>query len=87
MSIQDQVIPHIEAAAASGEGWLDKSAHFPVDALFTELDGAGFNVNIETFGTNGWQWDWWVTVEKGGKKYTLGGSGYNGGLAFYEYEE
>jgi hypothetical protein len=35
------------------------------------------------FESNGWDWDFWMTYEKDGCEYTLGGSGwYNNGLHF-----
>lgn len=42
----------------------------------------------EDFESNGWDWDFWMTYSKDGKKFILAGSGwYNNGLSFSKSED
>ncbi len=49
-----------------------------VDAYLTEE-----GLTQGDFDSNGWDWDFWMSYYKNGKKYFLAGSGwYNRGLSF-----
>lgn len=85
-AIQEQVIPHMELVTKTTETWKAK-LHFPAGALVQEAEKAGFTTHQDDMSTNGWQWDWWIDMEKDGVRYTLGGSGYYGGLQFFLSEE
>ena len=85
-SIQKEVIPHMEEVCKTKQTWKGK-LHFPVGALVQEAEKAGFTVHQDDMSTNGWQWDWWIDMEKDGERYTLGGSGYYGGIRFFVAEE
>ena len=53
------------------------------DVIDTYLKSEGLEQG--NFDSNGWDWDFWMEYQKGGKKYTLSGSGwYNTGLSFSE---
>lgn len=89
-AIQEKVIPQLEKIAASDATstmWKAPDLHFPIDVLLEEITAAGFEVDDDSFDTNGWQWDWWIKMEKNGSRYTLSGSGWYGGLKFYVSEE
>jgi hypothetical protein len=88
-AIQEQVIPHLNEVCKTKETWKAE-LHFPVGALVEEAKKDGFTLDDEYrdfLDTNGWQWDWWFNLEKDGEHYTMGGSGYYGGLSFFVKEE
>jgi hypothetical protein len=35
-------------------------------------------VDLDSFETNGWEWDWWYDAGLNGEEYYLSGSGYYG---------
>lgn len=88
--IERLVMPHIRDVVSlehPTDKWEDRSLHFPVDALFDALKEDGFEMDLADMRDNGWQWDWWLDVEKDGHRYTLSGSGFNGGLSFHSCED
>ena len=85
-AIQKEVLPGLNRVV-SGELEIWRSGHhFPLGLLLQTLEEDGFDTFLDEMDTNGWQWDYWVNVEKDGKEFTVGGSGYYGGFAFYPKE-
>lgn len=91
-----ELLPKIQAVLNGDGDWEDESAHFPVGAIasailtipgVTRAPRRDPEYGIEGFATNGWQWDWWQDFEHEGTRYTLSGSGYYGGHAFFPADE
>jgi hypothetical protein len=67
----------------SGELTEYKSSFLSPDDIISELVSMGGDDSGE-MDSNGWQWDFWQTVELDGVSYGIGGSGYYGGIRFYK---
>lgn len=42
----------------------------------------GIETDTDNLETNGWQWDYWFTIEHKGKEYCLEGNGFYGNQVF-----
>jgi hypothetical protein len=91
-SEKQSLLPHIREVIETRQKWEDGQLHYPVEAIVKaileiegmerkELDDSRYG--IIGFNTNGWQWDWWQEFIHCGTRYTLSGSGYYGGHAFF----
>jgi len=86
-AVRTHVLPEINKVVSGElEKWKSE-LHFSVDLLFKAMEADGFEVDRDSMETNGWQWDWWMEVKKDGKPFTIGGSGFYGGLSFYPSEK
>ncbi len=86
------IVPQVQAVLDGGPDWEAPDMHQPVQAIVAAiLDIPGVErqplddpeYGIDGFSTNGWQWDWWQHFVFKGRKFTLAGSGYYGGLSFH----
>ena len=83
---KDVVISAVKQVLEGGDDWDAPNFHYPAGALIKavlEIDG----VESVDRDSNGWQWDWWNYFTYEGKRFTLSGSGYYGGHAFYLSDE
>ena len=87
-----QILPQIQAVLDGGPDWDAPDLHQPVEAIveaILSIPGVERQpledpeYGIVGFSTNGWQWDWWQEFKHNGKRFTLAGSGYYGGLNFH----
>jgi hypothetical protein len=75
----------VQTVLETGKEWKDPTLHLPVELAIEAISDSGFE-NLDNFETNGWDYDWWQSFEYVGKRYTLHGSGYYGGLSFFPNE-
>lgn len=83
------LLPSVQKVLETGVPWKDDALHYPAGAIIAAvLSIKGMKKvkseegNGDGFDTNGWQYDWWQQFTYKEKKYTLSGSGFNGGHAF-----
>ena len=62
------------------------SAFLCPDDVCGYLTSIGFEEHPD-IDTNGWEWDYWIHYEQDGKKWTVSGCGYYGGISFAPKEE
>ena len=43
--------------------------------------------NNDDFETNGWQWDYWLTLTIDNKKYSISGDGYYGDTVYFSLDD
>lgn len=87
-----ELLPHIFRVLKTGEKWEAPTMHHPAGAIIAavlEIPGMKKGETkpehscSDGFDTNGWEWDWWQTFIFKGNEYTLSGSGWLGGHAFF----
>jgi hypothetical protein len=65
----------------------DKVDYISPDQAEKLLLSAGFKIESKDFDTNGWDYDYWLTLKINGKFFVVTGSGYYGQLQFYIQEK
>lgn len=82
--MKEKILEHIKdqirAFLDSEENSIALPGAFPNDVItFMESEeiDAIYNDDLET---NGWQWDFWCTLNIGEEKFTLDGNGFYGGM-------
>jgi len=76
----------IQKALTVGEDWSTEDS-LPVQDVLDILEELGCIIDLDSFETNGWQYDWWCNFGYQGFSYTLSGCGHYGKLSIYREEK
>ena len=83
-NILEEIRDYAQNPNKDGKSW--EAGHVPIQEIINIMESEDWKE--EEFDSNGWQYDWWLTMSKGNIVATFSGSGYYGGLSVStDYED